>query len=109
VPAAVGRHSDFTICLEHPDYPPEELQLHSLVLAARCPMLRGMLGSGMTEARSGRTAVRDVANPAAKVMMHFIYTDELPEGALIMVRCATNGLGVLHYSCVIPAQPVAVV
>jgi hypothetical protein len=43
-------------------------------------MLRGMLESGMAEARRGRTVLRDVAHPAAKVMLHFLYTDELPEG-----------------------------
>ncbi|WIA36441.1 hypothetical protein OEZ86_007748 [Tetradesmus obliquus] len=74
-----GRHSDFTICLEHPDYPAEQLQLHSMVLAARCPVLRRMLSIGMAEARSGRTVMRDVAHPAAKAMLHFIYTNALPK------------------------------
>lgn len=53
-----------------------------MVLAARCPVLRRMLSIGMAEARSGRTVVRDVAHPAAKAMLHFIYTDALPKGGL---------------------------
>jgi hypothetical protein len=80
--AAAGHNSDFTICLEHPLFPNEheELKVHSLVLAVRSPVLCGMFENDMAEAQSARVVVTDVIPVAFKFMLHFIYTEELPEG-----------------------------
>jgi speckle-type POZ protein len=55
----------------------ELMKAHRLILKARCPTLKGMLSSDMME---GAEVVRvDVLPLAFKVLLHFIYTDELPE------------------------------
>jgi hypothetical protein len=86
--AAAGQGSDFTISLQHPGFDHVELPVHKLVLAMRSPVLRGMLHSDMAEARLGRIVIRDVIPPAAKAMVHFLYTDRLPAGEQGLPQCA---------------------
>ena len=58
------------------------IDAHKLILAARSPVFRGMFGSGMAEAES--TVVNlDTLSPAAlRSLVHFIYAEELNDGAL---------------------------
>jgi hypothetical protein len=57
----------------------EEFKVHRMVLEARSPYFRGLLGSSMAEAREGRLVIRELLPPVVRAVLHFIYTDELPE------------------------------
>ncbi|GBF94017.1 hypothetical protein Rsub_07285 [Raphidocelis subcapitata] len=56
-----------------------EFRVHRMILEARSPYFRGLLGSSMAEAREGRLVVRELLPPVVRAVLHFIYTDELPD------------------------------
>jgi speckle-type POZ protein len=57
----------------------QEIPVHRMLLEARSPFFRGMLESNMAEAQQGRYVVRDINAEVFKALLHFIYTDALPE------------------------------
>jgi speckle-type POZ protein len=52
---------------------------HRIVLAARSPVFRAELYGPMQEARLELITIEDTQPAVFKAMMHFIYTDSLPE------------------------------
>jgi speckle-type POZ protein len=73
-----GQNSDYTIVVQSDDGQ-EEIPVHRMLLEARSPFFRGMLESNMAEAQEGRYVVRDIDANVFKALLHFIYTDVLPE------------------------------
>lgn len=61
---------------------------HKIVLTTRSPMFQGMLNSGMREGSEGVVAVEGVRAPVFKALLHFVYTDSLPEVSLSSQGCA---------------------
>lgn len=45
-----------------------------MILEARSPYFRGLLGSSMAEAREGRLVIRELLPPVVRAVLHFIYT-----------------------------------
>eukprot|EP00882_Tetradesmus_deserticola_P005054 GHRQ01005325.1.p1 GENE.GHRQ01005325.1~~GHRQ01005325.1.p1 ORF type:complete len:483 (+),score=208.75 GHRQ01005325.1:131-1579(+) len=73
-----GLNSDYVVVVEQ-DGEQEEIKVHRMLLESRSPFFRGMLESNMAEAQQGRYVVRDMLAPVVKAVLHFIYTDQLPE------------------------------
>ncbi|WIA09235.1 hypothetical protein OEZ85_008643 [Tetradesmus obliquus] len=73
-----GQNSDYVIVVDQ-DGEQEEIKVHRMLLESRSPFFRGMLESNMAEAQQGRYVVRDMLAPVVKAVLHFIYTDQLPE------------------------------
>ena len=57
----------------------EELPAHRILLAARSPVFRALLSSEMREGVEGVVSVEDVRAPVFRALLHFVYTDSLPE------------------------------
>ena len=57
----------------------DTMPAHRIVLTTRSPMFQGMLNSGMREGSEGVVAVEGVRAPVFKALLHFVYTDSLPE------------------------------
>ncbi|XP_047057354.1 BTB/POZ and MATH domain-containing protein 2-like [Lolium rigidum] len=57
----------------------EAFPAHKAILAARSPVLMAEFFGHMRETSSGRVQVRGVAPAAFKAMLHFVYTDTVPE------------------------------
>ncbi|CAN6170834.1 unnamed protein product [Urochloa humidicola] len=57
----------------------EVFPAHRAVLAARSPVFKAQLLGSMAEANMASITLRDIAPATFKVMLRFIYTDELPE------------------------------
>jgi speckle-type POZ protein len=74
-----GQNADYTIVVQSGEGDQEEIPVHRMLLEARSPFFRGMLESNMAEAQEGRYVVRDIDANVFKAMLHFIYTDALPE------------------------------
>ena len=57
----------------------EEFPAHRLVLAMRSPVFKAMLYGSMREKDSNRIVIDNMQPAIFKVLLHFIYTDELPD------------------------------
>uniref|UniRef100_J3MGQ0 BTB domain-containing protein n=1 Tax=Oryza brachyantha TaxID=4533 RepID=J3MGQ0_ORYBR len=57
----------------------ESFAAHKLVLAARSPVFMAEFFGSMKEAAAGRVKIDDMEPAAFKAMLHFIYTDAIPE------------------------------
>uniref|UniRef100_A0A0D9WT20 BTB domain-containing protein n=1 Tax=Leersia perrieri TaxID=77586 RepID=A0A0D9WT20_9ORYZ len=57
----------------------ESFAAHKLILAARSPVFMAEFFGHMKEATSGSVVVDDIEPAVFKAMIHFIYTDTLPE------------------------------
>lgn len=56
-------------------------QAHKWLLQARSGYFRALLApGGMREGREGRAVVRDIKLPVFRAVLHYIYTDALPDG-----------------------------
>ena len=69
-----GHNADVTFKVED-----ETMRAHKIILTTRSPMFQGMLNSGMREGAEGIVAVEGVRAPVFKALLHFVYTDGLPE------------------------------
>ena len=61
----------------------ERFPAHSLVVAARSSTFRAMLRTGAGDARGDRggdSRLQDIRAPVFKILLGFIYSDELPDG-----------------------------
>uniref|UniRef100_A0ACD5ZQ38 Uncharacterized protein n=2 Tax=Avena sativa TaxID=4498 RepID=A0ACD5ZQ38_AVESA len=82
-PSDIGAH--LGRLLEHTDgtdvsfvVEDEKFPAHRAVLAARSPVFRAQLFGSMAEATLSSIRLQDIAAATFKVMLRFIYTDELP-------------------------------
>eukprot|EP00270_Netrium_digitus_P004973 TRINITY_DN16483_c0_g1_i1.p1 TRINITY_DN16483_c0_g1~~TRINITY_DN16483_c0_g1_i1.p1 ORF type:complete len:406 (+),score=39.66 TRINITY_DN16483_c0_g1_i1:134-1351(+) len=57
----------------------EIIRAHKLILAARSPVLKALLYGPMRDKRESEIPVRDMEPSVFKAMLHFIYTDTLPD------------------------------
>jgi len=57
----------------------EELPAHRIVLTARSPVFHALLNSGMREGAEGVVKLEDVRAPVFRALLHFVYTDALPQ------------------------------
>lgn len=74
----------------------ERFPAHSLIMSARSSYFRAMLGdtgAGMREGSDGVIRLHDIEAPVFKLLMHFMYTDSLPERSGTEVRGAGGGDG----------------
>ncbi|KAK9835467.1 hypothetical protein WJX74_000792 [Apatococcus lobatus] len=69
-----GAGADVTFKVED-----EELKAHRIVLTARSPMFAALLNSPMREGEEGVVTFPDVRVPVFRGVLHFVYTDSLPE------------------------------
>ncbi|KAG2495355.1 hypothetical protein HYH03_006624 [Edaphochlamys debaryana] len=58
----------------------EEFKAHKFLLEARSRFFHSLLNSCMREGREGRAVVHDIRAPVFRALLHFVYTDTLPEG-----------------------------
>lgn len=54
-------------------------QAHKIILEARSPVFRALLNSPMREGQDGRVEIEDMKAAVFRVMLHYVYTDSLPE------------------------------
>ena len=61
----------------------EKFPAHSLIMSARSSAFRAMLRTGaeMREGSEGVVRLSDIRSPVFRLLMHFIYSDELPDGS----------------------------
>nr|CAB3483538.1 unnamed protein product [Digitaria exilis] len=57
----------------------ETIQAHRAILAARSPVFRAELFGTMSDATSSAIILQDIEPATFEAMLHFMYTDELPE------------------------------
>ncbi|TVU42596.1 hypothetical protein EJB05_09014, partial [Eragrostis curvula] len=57
----------------------ETFKAHKAMLATRSPVLKAELYGPMTEAREQHVTIEDVQPAVFKALLHFIYTDSLPD------------------------------
>ncbi len=57
----------------------EELAAHRIILMARSPVFHALLNSEMREGVEGVVTIEDVRGPVFRALLHFVYTDCLPE------------------------------
>ena len=69
-----GEHADVTFKVED-----ETMNAHRLLLSTRSPVFAGMLRADMRENQEGIITIEDVKAPVFRALLHFIYTDSLPE------------------------------
>jgi hypothetical protein len=51
-----------------------------MILEARSPFFRGMLESNMAEANEGKYVIKDMLEPVARAVLHFIYAGGFVDG-----------------------------
>lgn len=71
---AGGQGTDFQFIVEG-----QTFKAHKIVLQARSPYLSGLVNSDMKECKECKSVVDDVKPPVFAALLHFVYTDSLPE------------------------------
>jgi len=69
-----GNGADCTVVVEE-----EEMKAHKIILEARSPFFAALLNSPMREGQEGRVVIHDIKAPVFRMLLHFVYTDTLPE------------------------------
>ncbi|PNW84405.1 hypothetical protein CHLRE_03g144284v5 [Chlamydomonas reinhardtii] len=72
---ASGEGADVTLVVDG-----EEFKAHKFLLEARSAFFRSLLNNDMREGLEGRAVVHDVRAPVFRLLLHYVYTDALPEG-----------------------------
>ncbi|KAK9815417.1 hypothetical protein WJX72_003308 [[Myrmecia] bisecta] len=57
----------------------EEMAAHRIVLTSRSPVFQALLNAPMREHSEGIVDIQDVRAPVFRALLHFTYTDSLPE------------------------------
>lgn len=87
----MSKHADMGPCGRQVD--DEELAAHRIILMARSPVFHALLNSEMREGVEGVVTIEDVRGPVFRALLHFVYTDCLPE-----VRLLTDSLSHASHS-----------
>lgn len=82
--------------------PESTVRAHRLVLQARSPVFRSMLAAGMMEGETGVVTVSDMQPDVFRALMHFVYSDDLPEELQVRRFLAPDR------TCAAPMPPVSV-
>lgn len=69
-----GENADVTFKVED-----EEMPAHKIMLSTRSAVFRALLNAPMREGAEGVVTLEDVRAPVFRALLHFIYTDALPE------------------------------
>ena len=69
-----GSHSDVTFKVED-----ESMEAHRIMLTTRSPVFHALLSGDMREGKEGVVVIEDVRAPVFRALLHFVYTDSLPE------------------------------
>ena len=72
------RHA-LTCCVLHMQVEEEEMRAHKIMLSTRSAVFRALLNAPMREGAEGVVTLEDVRAPVFRALLHFIYTDSLPE------------------------------
>lgn len=57
----------------------EEMGVHKIILEARSPVFRALLNTPMREGHDGKVVIHDIKAPVFRVLLHYVYTDSLPD------------------------------
>eukprot|EP00249_Psilotum_nudum_P017134 c26177_g5_i1 orf=211-1521(+) len=68
----------------------ESFAAHKLILAARSPVFKAQLFGPLRDRTSETLRVEDIEAPVFKAMLHFIYTDALPDTAELTGLCSSD-------------------
>ena len=82
-----GSHSDVTFKVED-----ESMEAHRIMLTSRSPVFHALLSGEMREGKEGVVVIEDVRAPVFRALLHFVYTDSLPE-----VRCPPDARDRMHF------------
>ena len=55
------------------------LQVHRMIFQARSPWFKRMIQSGMREFAEGTATIKEMHAPVFRALLHFVYSDTLPE------------------------------
>ena len=55
-------------------------------MQARSSVFRSMLGAGMQEGETGVITISDMQPNVFEALLHFVYTDELPDDLQVLAR-----------------------
>lgn len=69
-----GENSDVMFKVED-----ESLPAHRIILTTRSIMFNALLKQDMREGKEGVVTIEDVRAPVFRALLHFIYTDSMPE------------------------------
>lgn len=69
-----GTGVDYTFIVEE-----EEMKVHKIILEARSPVFKALLNTPMREGQEGRVVIGDMKAAVFNVLLHYVYTDSLPE------------------------------
>ncbi|GLC40320.1 hypothetical protein PLESTB_001597800 [Pleodorina starrii] len=70
-----GEGTDVTLVVEG-----EEFKAHKFLLQARSKFFHSLLNNSMREGLEGRAVVHGIKAPVFKALLHYVYTDNLPDG-----------------------------
>lgn len=65
---------DFTMMVED-----QAIKVHRMIFQARSPWFKRMMESGMREFTEGSVDIKEMHAPVFRVLLHFVYSDALPE------------------------------
>lgn len=69
-----GRNSDVSIVAED-----ETFAVHKIILESRSPVFRALLNNSFKEGNEGIIYIKEIKAPVLKVLLHFTYSDGLPD------------------------------
>lgn len=69
-----GHNADVTFKVED-----AELAAHRMILTTRSAVFAALLNGEMREGKEGVVTVEDIRAPVFRALLHFVYTDTLPE------------------------------
>ena len=78
-----GKDSDITIVAEDEAFP-----VHKIILESRSPVFRALLNNTFKEGCEGIVHIKEIKTPVLKVLLHFVYSDALPDDLDDNMDCA---------------------
>ena len=57
----------------------EEMGVHKIILEARSPVFRALINTPMREGHGGKVLIHDIKAEVFRVLLHYVYTDSLPD------------------------------
>ena len=66
------------------------MRAHRIILTTRSAVFRALLNAPMREGAEGVVTLEDVRAPVFRALLHFIYTDALPEVSHLLCGCLSK-------------------